>query len=553
MKYGSVCSGIEAATVAWHPLGWEPVFFSEIEPFPCAVLAHHYPHVPNLGDMTKFERWSDHAIDLLVGGTPCQDYSVAGLRAGMDGDRGQLTLVFVKILGRYRPTWFAWENVPGVLSSNGGRDFARFLGELTGRSVEPPEDGWKNAGIVEGAPGCYGIAWRVLDAQFTRTCEFPAAVPQRRRRVFVVGYLEDWRAAAAVLFDAESLQGNSAPRRQAGQGTARDVAQSLVSSGRGVGRAGETRGQDPVVAVSDVIGALNNSGGNAYPGQTLQDATVGQLIPTVANPLTARMHKGVNTTGDEGQTMIASAAAPSLTGNPHGDNESREGLLVAHALRAEGFDASEDGSGRGTPLVPVADTLTAGMSKSAARMPQEQGALVPIAIQERAISENPDAGPDGAGVRTDGAAYTLEARQVPQAVAFAENSRGEVRLAGGNGAVAPQLSTGGGKPGQGHAAIAENWRVRRLMPRECERLQAFPDDYTRVPGAGGGWRDVDPEEDLDELRALGLPLRLKGNQWRVSDPDGPRYKALGNSMAVNVMQWLGERIALVDQIIRGAA
>ena len=141
MRYLSVCSGIEAATQAWHPLGWTPWAFSEIDPFPCAVLAHHYGSnlpgealatngVPNLGDMTKFKDWPDAAIDLLVGGTPCQDYSIAGKRAGMAGDRGALTLTFLEIAARYRPDWIVWENVPGVLSSNGGRDFATFLRDL---------------------------------------------------------------------------------------------------------------------------------------------------------------------------------------------------------------------------------------------------------------------------------------------------------------------------------------------------------------------------------------------------------------------------------------
>ncbi len=298
----------------------------------------------------------------------------------------------------------------------------------------------------------------------------------------------------------------------------------------------------------------------------------------------------------ETETLIAvaHAVAPPVTHNPYGDHESRDGLLVAHALRGEGHDASEDGAGRRVPLVPVA-------------------------IQERAICENPNAGPDGAGVRQDGAAYTIEARPVPQAVAFsfkdfgndaadnlsptlrslgayganggsqmavafAENSRAEIRLCGGDGAVSSQLTTGGGKPGQGLPAVAFDlrgrdggampegphdtaalraasggssrsyvaapWVVRRLTPRECERLQGFPDDYTRIPGATKGtWRDLDlAAESVDDMRAAGLPVRQhpKRGVWQVRDPDGPRYKALGNSMAVNVMEWIGERIALVE-------
>jgi DNA (cytosine-5)-methyltransferase 1 len=191
IKYGSVCSGVEAATTAWHPLGWTPQWFSEIEKFPSAVLKHHYPAVPNHGDMTKFKEWNDdRPIDVLVGGTPCQSFSVAGLRKGLDDPRGNLMLTYLAIAERYAPKWIVWENVPGVLSSNRGRDFGTFLGAL-------------------GQLG-YGFAYRVLDAQYF-------GVAQRRKRVFVVGYLGDWRRAAAVLFERNSLQGNIAPRREAGQ------------------------------------------------------------------------------------------------------------------------------------------------------------------------------------------------------------------------------------------------------------------------------------------------------------------------------------------------
>lgn len=182
MRFLSVCSGIEAASVAWNPLGWKAVAFSEIEPFPSAVLAHHYPDTPNWGDMTKFQEWPDEPIDLLCGGTPCQSFSVAGLRKGLDDPRGNLMLTFGAIAAKYRPKWLVWENVPGVLSSNGGRDFGTFLGML-------------------GQLG-YGFAYRVLDAQYF-------GVPQRRRRVFVVGCLGGWRSAAAVLFEQESFKGDS--------------------------------------------------------------------------------------------------------------------------------------------------------------------------------------------------------------------------------------------------------------------------------------------------------------------------------------------------------
>jgi DNA (cytosine-5)-methyltransferase 1 len=189
--YGSVCSGIEAATVAWHPLGWRPAFFSEIEPFPKRVLAHHYPGVPDLGDFTHIKDHTHDPIDLLVGGTPCQSFSVAGLRKGLDDPRGNLMLEFGALARRLSARWAVWENVPGVLSSNGGRDFGAFLGML-------------------GELG-YGYAYRVLDAQFF-------GVAQRRRRVFVVGHAGGlWQRCAAVLFEPESVRGDPAPRREAGQ------------------------------------------------------------------------------------------------------------------------------------------------------------------------------------------------------------------------------------------------------------------------------------------------------------------------------------------------
>ena len=204
MKYLSICSGIEAATCAWHHMGWNPVAFSEIEPFPSAVLAHHYPNVPNWGDMTKFEEWPNESIDLLVGGTPCQSFSVAGLRKGLDDPRGNLMLTFGSIARRYRPEWLVWENVPGVLSSNRGRDFGTFLGML--------------------AELGYGFAYRVLDAQYF-------GVAQRRRRVFVVGNLRDWHRAAAVLFERESLRGNPAPSRKQKKDVANCISASPSSGG----------------------------------------------------------------------------------------------------------------------------------------------------------------------------------------------------------------------------------------------------------------------------------------------------------------------------------
>jgi DNA (cytosine-5)-methyltransferase 1 len=209
MRYLSVCSGIEAASVAWEPLGWQPAGFAEIETFPAEVLSHHYPGVRNYGDMTKYKEWSNvGSVDILVGGTPCQSFSVAGFRGGLKDPRGNLMLTYGAIADHFKPTWLVWENVPGVLSSNRGRDFGVFLGML--------------------AELGYGFAYRILDAQYY-------GVAQRRRRVFVISHLGDWRAAAAVLFESASLCGHTPPSRKKGQGFAA-VAGTLAANGGGTTR-----------------------------------------------------------------------------------------------------------------------------------------------------------------------------------------------------------------------------------------------------------------------------------------------------------------------------
>ena len=218
MKYLSLFSGIEAASAAWGPLGWEPLAFSEIDPFPSAVLAHHYPGVPNLGDVTRFHEWPDLEPDIIVGGSPCQPFSISGLRKGFDDPRGNLTLTYLAVVDRYRPRYTVWENVPGVLSHDGGRTFGTFLGAL--------------------AKLGYGWAYRVMDAQYVRVQSHPRAVPQRRRRVFVVGCAGDGRRAAQVLFEPESLRGNPPPRREAGASVA-----ALTATGVGACGADDNQAQ----------------------------------------------------------------------------------------------------------------------------------------------------------------------------------------------------------------------------------------------------------------------------------------------------------------------
>jgi DNA (cytosine-5)-methyltransferase 1 len=482
LTFGSVCSGIEAASVAWHPLGWRASFLSEIEAFPRAVLSHHYPEVPLHGDFTTIRKDQYRPIDLLVGGTPCQSFSIAGLRGGLPDERGNLALEYLKLAQRLRPRWLVWENVPGVLSSAGGRDFGSILG-----------------GLVELG---YGFAYRVLDAQYVRVDGFGRAVPQRRRRVFVVGCLGDWRRAAAVLFEPESLSGNPAPRRWAGEGITYDVAARLAASGRGFERAGETRGQDPVIAVADVAPTLNAHFGDK---QGLEDQHINGggacSLPRVSNPLTARMHKGINTTLDEGQTLIPTIGA---------------GFDVAHSLRADGFDASEDGTGRGTPIVPVSFDCKGS---------QVQHTADGAALTLRSMSH------DGSHANAGGhAAIVFDTTQITSKANRSRGSSGACHaLAAGahppalafHGAQDPDVSGDvthpvGRNVGLETCALT-GWRVRRLTPTECERLQGFPD----------GWTDI--------------PWRGKSNA-----PDGPRYKALGNSMACNVMRWIGQRIQLVE-------
>ena len=216
MRYGSVCSGIEAATVAWKPLGWKCAFLAETARFQSKLLSIRYPEVPNLGDFTKIqENDYDGEIDLLVGGTPCPSFSIAGLRRGLEDPRGDLAMEFARLAFRTHARWVVWENVPGVLSSGKGRDFAAFLSLLSGWEVSIPNRKWKNAGLVSAAPGAFSVGWRVLDAQYTRVQQFPRAVPQRRRRVIVVGYLGGCEGIARVLFGGELCKGDSPPGRRA--------------------------------------------------------------------------------------------------------------------------------------------------------------------------------------------------------------------------------------------------------------------------------------------------------------------------------------------------
>jgi DNA (cytosine-5)-methyltransferase 1 len=456
MNYLSVFSGIDAPTVAWHPLGWRPVAFAEIEKFACAVLAHHYPLVPNLGDVTRFAEWPDADVDVLVGGTPCQSYSIAGLRKGLDDPRGDLTLTYVAVARRYRPAWLVWENVPNILSHDDGRAFGSLLGLLAGSRVEAPPGGFNSAGIVPGIERAYGIAWRVLDAQYVRVDGLERAVPQRRRRVFVVGYLGDWRRAAAVLFEREGLQGNPAPRRQAGQ------------------------------RISPPLEARAAAGGGAWGTDFLADGGLA-VVPSVANALTARMGKGVNTTMNEGQTMIAQA--------------------IAFSCKDCGMDVYEDVAPPLRAMHHVDGNANAGGQIAVA-------ALMPAVADPVMTREGMNYSHAGnfAGLHNVVPALAFQPR-------YARNGRGAPDT------VAASLTAQPGSTGKGDSAqcVAIEMGVRRLTPRECERLQGFPDDFTLVPYRG----------------ALAK--------------DGPRYRVLGNAMPVGPVRWIGQRIDMVEKLRRAAA
>lgn len=456
IKYGSVCSGIEAATMAWHPLGMRAAWFAEIEAFPSTVLAHHYPTTPNLGDMTRLAALvlagKIEAPDVLVGGTPCQAFSVAGMRQGLLDPRGALTIKYVELAdatdyvragSRKPPCIVVWENVPGVLSDKGNA-FGCFLGALAGEDCELQPSGkrWPDAGCVYGPKRT--IAWRILDAQYF-------GLAQRRRRVFVVASARDGFDPLEVLFEREGVRRDTAPRRGEGQ----DVTGTAPFGPALQCGCGEVFGEelgpygcmncegDEGPAVS-MFGGIPAFGGHNLSGSVERSATLTAKDSRLdmesetffLQSVSALTACGVGTCGaDDNQAQAghliafsckdhgadAGTISPTLRAMNHSGSHANAGGQVAvcitgditHTLKADGFDGSEDGTGRGQPITP-----------------------------------------------------------------------------GGSG-------------------------VRRLIPRECERLQGMPDDYTQIP-----WRGRPAEEC----------------------PDGPRYKAIGNSKAVTVVRWIGQRI-----------
>jgi len=629
MRFGSICSGIEAASVAWLPLGWTCAFVAEIQKFPNAVLKHHYPEVPNLGDMmaTDFVARARACgpIDVLIAGTPCQSYSVAGLRESMSDARGNLTFRYLEILHELNPRFVVWENVPGILNTEDNA-FGCFLAGMVGAEdafvLDPYfKNKWPDAGVVTGPKRT--LAWRVCGAEFH-------GLAQRRHRVFLISSRgpRNWTCAEALFPVSDGMPWHTPPSRKAWQKTTGTIA-SRSSAGGGLGTDFDLDGGLQVgfrgrqSGEIEVATAVNAHGG---PHGRLDFDSETFIVGT----LQASGKAAGSATQQDAEAGLLVAHA--LRGQSNASHRADSDNYVTHALRGEGFDASEDGTGRGTPLVPVAyrvhgensEAMKAdGVADVAAEadvarsldttggyatnqggnivlQPAEafqcqggnvgpMGVLrggngnetggVPfvVAIQERAGAEI-GSGPDGAGFKSDGLAYTLEARQTPQAVAYRTRGDGGAHDEGDQ--VAP-LTTGtdrcgsviafdttqvtsaanrsnpkDGDPCHPLAAgahppavafqtrIARNGRdqpselvdaltssdggihadskphvayaagVRRLLPVECEKLQGFPPGYTNIPGA----------------------------------KDGPRYKSLGNSFPVPVIQWLGKRLEAVKEL-----
>ncbi|MCE0912016.1 MULTISPECIES: DNA cytosine methyltransferase [Pseudomonas] len=543
ITYGSVCSGIEAATVAWHPLGWRAEWYAEIEPFPCAVLAHHYPATPNHGDMTRLAAMvlsgKIPAPEVLVGGTPCQAFSVAGMREGLADPRGALTIKYVELLdaidhvrtkrGQPEATCL-WENVPGVLSDKGNA-FGCFLGALVGESEElqPPGGKWKDAGCVYGPTRT--VAWRILDAQYF-------GLAQRRRRVFVVASARAGFDPLEILFEREGVRRDTPPRRGEGQDLAgRAPFGPALQCGCGwvfgvaLGQYGCPNCEGDEGPAVEVLAGVPAYGGHSLQSDVAQAATLTAKdtrldmesetfciaptitggarksggyshddIPMVAGTLQANGRAAGSATqqdAENGMLVVHGTQDPDVLHDlvhPLGRNSGQENALLAFSckdhgadagdlaptLRAMNHNASHPNAG-GQVAVCITGEITHTL-KAEGFDASEDGTgrgqpIVAHAIQAGALRENPASGPDGVGVQADHA-YTLEARAEVQ-------------------------------------AIQANAQVRRLTPRECEWLQGFPGDHTLIPYRGK------PADDC---------------------PDGPRYKAIGNSKAVFVVRWIGRRI-----------
>lgn len=472
MRYISMFSGIEAASVALEPLGFIPHRFSELPGFASEVLAYRYPHVPNVGDMTQHD-WSQYRgqIDLVIGGPPCQAFSIAGMRGGLSDDRGNLSLQFVKAVHAIRPRYLIAENVPGWLNMPDNA-FGCFLAGLVGASVPLSSlldrGRWPSAGMVAGPWA--RVAWRVLDAQHF-------GLAQRRQRVFVVAGFGDGADPAEILFEPKSLQGHPAARRKKGE----DIAPTISARTTGGGGLGTDFDLDGGLIASDVgvpVQEVRRDGGC----DVVADMRMVQR-GTVA-------FGGNNTSG----SIDVATAVNAKGGSGRMDFESE--TLIAFSSKDYGNDARSD----------VAPTLRAmGHNESHANAGGQL--TVAFALRGRDGGAMPEIEGDAVGALRSASGRSTRS----YVAAFHKNQRAEITL----NDTAGSLKVGGGKPGQGYPAITGNFGVRRLTPRECERLQGFPDNWTQIPRKGK------PASDC---------------------PDGPRYKAIGNSFPVPVIRWIGERM-----------
>ena len=472
MRFGSVCSGIEAASVAWNPLGWKAAWLSEIEPFPSAVLAHHYPDVPNLGDMTtlpeRIRSGDVEAPDVFCGGTPCQAFSVAGLRKSLADDRGNLSLTFCEIADAIdesrsvrglRPAIVFWENVPGVLST-ADNAFGCFLAQLCGGD-EPlvAPDGWPDAGCVSGPSRT--AAWRILDAQYF-------GVAQRRRRVFVVASARNDFDPAAVLFEFGGVRRDTPPSREAGQNTT-----------------GSARASASFGGISPVAGTLTaNTGGMTRPAGNANELDF--CIPTYA--------------------IQGSMIGRNDDAGPAGDGVNEEICFTQNTIDRHAIATTLAFAQNQRDEVRVMEVVGALAAEPGAK--QQTYLAQPVAFQQTADCLTAAYGTkwNGNASATNGSLFAAQP-MAPVAIGWDEELNASTEQSG--------TLLRGGQGGRHDGVMTPTMQVRRLTPTECERLQGFPDGYTAIP-----WRNKPAEEC----------------------PDGPRYKALGNSWAVPVVRWIGRRI-----------
>lgn len=447
ITYATVCSGIGAPEAAWADLWGPPEFTAEIEAFPSAVLKHHYPDVPNYGDMTKYKEWPEHDLDVLIGGTPCQAFSVAGLRRSLEDDRGNLTITFLGLIRKYQPRFTVWENVPGVLNISDNA-FGQFLSGLVGFDSElrPTGGRWTNSGFIVGPERV--AAWRILNAEYF-------GVPQRRRRVFVIANPRNMGfASCQILFEPTGVQRDIETSGKEGESitalTSCDV---------------ETCGADDQKAQGRHLIACNNKS----RALTAPNTATGRLDPNEQEFICFTQEQEPKWEGGDKKAHTL------------GTYNGRKQCIAIHA-RQDPISVKD----KALPLDVKGNTQA-------------------IAIQD---GRGLDKHQNGLGINEGGPSYTIDQT--------------------------------------GSQSVATQSIVRRLTPMECERLQGFPDGYTLIPGKHKFKAEIHKAILQFIMRHFNLErsaaISLAGN------PDGPRYKALGNSMAKPVIKWIGRRIQIWEDL-----